>query len=171
MIDCERRVELLQGLVNDIRRQDALVERKDMIEKKLAWMTYEEAYNKYKEIDNDLKIAKQALDETEKKKKQLATNSANIVKKRTTYEKQLTDATNKKKSCEKEINKILDQIESLAEGLKRDEAELETIKESAREKTQRTAENRTVLSVYQKVWMTFSFFFFFQIKVNATYFS
>lgn len=156
LIDSERRVELLQGLVDDIRRQDALVARKEMIEKKLAWMTFEEAYIKYKEIDNDLKLAKQALDETEKKKKTLATNSANVVKKRAMYEKQLTDALNKKKNSQKEINKILEQNEGLVDGLKREEAELESMKEAAREKHQKIAESRTVLSVYQKVCIMFN---------------
>lgn len=169
LIDSERRVELLQGLVDDIRRQDALVARKEMIEKKLAWMTFEEAYIKYKEIDNDLKLAKQALDETEKKKKALATNSANVVKKRATYEKQLTDASNKKKNCQKEINKILEQNESLVDGLKREEAELEAMKEAAREKHQKIAESRTVLSVYQKVCIMF--YLELNVMPDATYFS
>lgn len=50
----ERRIELLQTAVDNIRRQDALVQRKNVIEKKLAWMDFEDLFIKCKEAEKDL---------------------------------------------------------------------------------------------------------------------
>lgn len=148
--DNERRVELLQTAVDNIRRQDAILRRKNVIEKKLAWMDFQEVYEKCKEIDKDLAVSKKQYDDAVKKQKELQKHVDGKVKERQKYEKSLATETAKKKKCVDELNRITGEIEKLENLLRNAKRDLDAYIQSGRERDSRIHECQTVLATYQQ---------------------
>lgn len=151
MLDNERRVELLQGIVDDIQRRDTLAKKKSNIEKKLAWMDYEEAATKYKAIHDDLKLAKKALEDSTQKKNLLDQQVREVDTGRKQLEAQFLDETKKSKNCQREMNRTIEVIENAEHKLSRAEAELREIENSATEYAANINENKMVLMMFEKV--------------------
>lgn len=151
LTDNERRVELLQGTVDDINRRDVLAKKKDVIEKKLAWIEFEETFVKCNEIKSDLKIAQKALNETEQKKRALDTHIRGIDAERATFEKQLSDDTARSKQCQRELERIVGDIEAADGNLQRKQNEIKALEQSAAEYANNLAENKTVLEIFETV--------------------
>lgn len=148
--DNERRVELLQTAVDNIRRQDAILRRKNVIEKKLAWMDFQEVYEKCKEIDKDLAVSKKQYDDAVKKQKELQKHVDGKVKERQKYERSLATETAKKKKCVDELNRITGEIEKLENLLRNAKRDLDAYIQSGRERDSRIHECQTVLATYQQ---------------------
>lgn len=150
----ERRVELLQSVVDDICRRDTLAQKMDVIEKKLAWLEYEREHDRYKVIDADLKIAKNALAETTQKKKELDKHLAELDGERGAYEKQLDAETTKSKQCQREVERIAKEIDEAEYAMQRAGRELAEVEKAAAEYSATLAENKLVLKIFQKVCCT-----------------
>lgn len=146
----ERRVELLQPSVDNIRRQDALVHRKSVIEKKLAWMDFEESYVKCKEVDKDLAVAQKNLNEEVKKRDELQKLADGKIKERQKYEKSLASEANKKKKCVDELNRISGEKEKMDTELRNAKSELDACIQSAEERVCKINESTVVLNTYKQ---------------------
>lgn len=146
----ERRVELLKVHVAEILRQDELVERKDVIGKKLAWMDFEELFVKCKEIDKDLKVATKSHTEAIKKKTDLDKSIQNVTKERQKYESILSKETTKKNKTSNELNRLREEFEKLEDTLTHAKNKFQSIERAANEHQQKLNENQMVLSTYQK---------------------
>lgn len=148
--DNERRVVLLQPSVDNIRRQDALVQRKNVIEKKLAWMDFEDLYVKCKEVEKDLNAALKQRDEATKKQKDLQKHANAKLKERQTYETHLATELTKKKKCSDELNRISAEIEKLEGLLRNAKNDLDGYIQSGRERDGKINECELVLEQYQQ---------------------
>lgn len=148
--DNERRIELLQASVDTIKRQDEMVRRKNVIEKKLAWMDFEELYIKCKEVEKDLTMAKKNYDEMVGKRDDLQQHAANKIKQRQKYEKSLASETTKKKKHIDELNRIAGEIEKLERELSRAKGDLDAYIQSAEERDYKINENQVVLNTYRQ---------------------
>lgn len=146
----ERRVELLQTAVDNIRRQDEILHRKNVIEKKLAWMDFEELYQKCREVSNDLEKTQKKYDENVKKKHDLEKFAEDKKKERQKYEKSLTNESSKKKKCTDELDRISGEIDKLESALHNGKTDLEAYIRSAQEQELKVDENRMVLNTYQQ---------------------
>lgn len=142
----ERRVELLQTTVDNIRRQDELVRRKNVIEKKLAWMDFEEVYQECKVINKDLDSVQKLLNEGLKKKSELQKFNEEKLKERQKYEKSQMSEANKKKKCADELNRIFNEIDKLDSELRNAKSELDEYIKSAEERQYKIDENQLVLN-------------------------
>lgn len=151
LLDNERRVELLQGIVGDIQRRDVLAEKKGNIEKKLAWMNYEEAAAKHKAMSDDLKLAKKSLEESTQKRNALDHQVREVDNGRKQYEAQFLDVNTKSKNCQRDLDRTIEEIESAEYKISRAEAELRDVENSAAEYTANINENKLVLMVFEKV--------------------
>lgn len=151
LLDNERRVELLQGIVEDIQRRDTLAKKRGNIEKKLAWMDYEEAATKYKAVNDDLKLAKKSLAESIQKKSVLDQRVREIDIDRKQLEARFLDETKKSKIHRSQMDEVLDEIESAENKISRAQAELRATESSAAEYTANINENKLVLMVFEKV--------------------
>lgn len=146
----ERKVQQMQATVDDIRRQDELVRRKNVIEKKLAWMDFEEMFVKCKEIDKELKAIQQECEVYVKKRKDLEKHVAEKTKERQKYEKSLASETTKKKKHFEELNRIAGEIEKLESELNRAKGDLDAYIQSAQEREYKINENQIVLNTYRQ---------------------
>lgn len=146
----ERRLEMLQSAVDNIRRQDALVQRKNVIEKKLAWMDFEESYVKCKEVDKDLATAKQQHKVELDKKRELEQLANDKASERQKYEKSLTTEATKKKKCVNELQRITGEIEKLENALTAAQHDLDAHIQNARDHDQKIHECREVLETYEE---------------------
>lgn len=146
----ERRVELLQTSVDNIRRQDGLVRRKNVIEKKLAWMDFEELYQKCKEVEKDLNVAQKRYDEQLKKKNELEKHAEDKLKERQKYEKLQTSEATKKRKCIEELNRITGEIEKLETDLRNAKCDLDAYIQNADERQCKINENQMVLNMLKE---------------------
>lgn len=146
----ESRVELLLPRVNNIRRQDELVHRKSVIEKKLAWMDFEESYVKCKEVDKDLDVAQKNLNKEVKKRDELQKLAEGKIKERQKYEKSLANEANKKKKCVDELNRIGGEIEKAENDLHNAKSDLDACIQSADEQKFKINESKMVLNIYKQ---------------------
>lgn len=146
----ERKVQQMQATVDDIRRQDELVRRKNVIEKKLAWMDFEEMFVKCKEVDKELKAIQQEAEVYVKKRKNLEKHVAEKTKERQKYEKSLANETAKKKKHIEDLNRIAGEIEKLESELNRAKGELDAYIQSAQEREYTINENQIVLNTYRQ---------------------
>lgn len=147
----ERRVELLQSVVDDIHRRDTLAQKMDIIEKKLAWMEFETEHDKYTEIDGDLKLAKKALVETTKKKQELDKHLAELDAERSVFEKELDGETTKSKQCQRKVDRTANEMLEAETELIRAEKDLKAVEQSAAEHSNSLREARLVLQIFKKV--------------------
>lgn len=148
--DNERRVELLQPSVENIRRQDAIVHRKNVIEKKLAWMDFQDSYVKCKEVEKDLDAAQKQRDDAMKKQKDLQKHADGKLKERQNYEKDLATELTQKKKCSDELNRINVEIEKLEGLLRNAKRDLDGYIQSGRERDSKINECEMVLEQYQQ---------------------
>lgn len=148
--DNERRLELLQTTVDNIRRQDQLVQRKNVIEMKLAWMEFQELYQKCKEVDKDLGIAKKKYDEETAKKKELEKYAEGKKMERQKYEKALTKETTNKKKYTNELDRIASQLDELETEMRNAKGDLDAYIKTAQERERKINENRLVLNTFKQ---------------------
>lgn len=146
----ESRVALLQTAVDNIRRQDELVRRKGTIEKKLAWMDFEESYIKCKEVDKELDVAKKNFAEQQKKKNELQKYAEGKAKERQKYEKSLANETTKKKKCVDELNRISGEVEKLEIEMRNAKSDLDAYIQNAEERQRKINENELVLNTFKQ---------------------
>lgn len=146
----ERRFEMLQSTVEQIRRQDALVQRKNVIEKKLAWMDFEDAYVKCKEIDKDLTIANQKHQSELAKKREFEQLASDKGRERQKYEKSLTTEATKKKKCVDELQRITGEIEKSESALTAAQHDLDGHIQNAREHDRKVNDCRMVCEAYEE---------------------
>lgn len=147
--DNERRFETLQTAVEQIRRQDALVQRKNVIEKKLAWMDFEDAYVKCKEVDKDLTVAKKEYETELKKKREFEQLAGDKERERQKYEKSLTSEATKKKKCVDELQRITVEIEKLESALTAAQHDLDGHIQNARDHDRKVNDCRMVFEGYE----------------------
>lgn len=146
----ENRVQLLQTSVDNIRRQDALMQRKNVIEKKLAWMDFNDCSLNCKEISKDLEIAQKKYNEVLQQKKDLQKLAEDKAKERTKYEKLLTTEVAKKKKCTDELNRISGEIEKLENELRNANCDLDAYIQSADERDHKINEAQIFLNTYKQ---------------------
>lgn len=146
----ERRVELLKPLVDEIMRQDQLVERKDLIEKKLAWIEAETMFVQCREIEKELKVVTETHTEAIKSKTELVKSIQNVTNERNNYEKLLSNETKKKNSAGKEVNQLHFEFEKMETKLNQAKKDLQMAEKSASEQQQNIDQNRIFLGTYEK---------------------
>lgn len=146
----ERRVELLKPLVDEIMRQDQLVERKELIEKKLAWMEFETMFLQCKEIEKELKVVTKTHTEAIESKTELEKSIQNVTSDRNNYEKLLSNETKKKNKAANEVNQLHGEFEKMETKLNQAKRDLQAAEKSASEQQQTIDQNRIVLRTYEK---------------------
>lgn len=146
----KRHVELLEPTIASIRERDDLVNQKNMIEKKLAWMDFQVAYAACKEISEDLKKTEEKLKEAQDKKKDLQKLVDEKTKDRQKYEKSLSTEVTKKKKCCDELDRIEGEIEKLSTELRNAKCDLNAYIQSAEERDQKIEDNRLVLNTFKQ---------------------
>lgn len=148
--DNERRLELLQTTVDNIRRQDQLVQRKNMIEKKLAWMDFEKLYLKCREISKDLDVAEKNHKELLAKKKELEAHAESKKLERQKYEKLHSKEVTNKRKYTTELDRISGEVDKLESALSNAKGDLDAYLKQARERESKINDNRLVLNTYQQ---------------------
>lgn len=146
----ERRVELLKRLVDEIIRQDQLAERKELIEKKLAWMEFETMFLHCKEIEKELKVVTKTHTEAIQNKNDLEKTIENVTNERNNYEKLLSNETKKKNKTGNEFNQLHGEFEKMETKLNQAKKDLQIAEKSASEQQQKINQNRIVLETYEK---------------------
>lgn len=146
----EQRLEVLHSAVEKIRRQDALMHRKNVIEMKLAWKDFEDLYIKCKEIEKDLNDVKANQKVEMAKKRELEQMAADKTRERQQYEKSLSAEAGKKKKCENELNRIGGEIEKLESDFNAAQSELDVHIQNAREHDRKVNEHQMVLEQYEQ---------------------
>lgn len=148
--DNERRIELLQTSVDNIHRQDELVRKKNVIEKKLAWMEFETIYLECQEIDKDLTLAQKNHEEKMRLKRDLEKLASDKTKERQKYEKSLaSESLNKKKFSDalKADSRKMNDLENVIHEAKK---QLDAYVENANQHEQKVVENQIILETYEQ---------------------
>lgn len=146
----EKRLEVLQEQVDTIKRQGNLQTRKQLIEKKIAWMEFEKLYLKCKEIDNDLKVARQNYERCKKENDELLKSAAGIVAQRKKYENKLKSESDKRQKCTDELHRIKIEMERVEDALQKAIGDLSFTKQSAAEQQRELKENQLLIKACEK---------------------
>lgn len=148
--DNERRLELLQTTVDNIRRQDELVRRKNVIEMKLAWSDFEELYLKCREVNKDLENVQKKYSEAMAKKNELEKHAEGKKNERQKYEKLLAKETSNKRKYTNELDRIASEMDDLENALRNAKGDLDAYIKYSQERERKIKENRLVLNTYKQ---------------------
>ncbi|XP_031636219.1 structural maintenance of chromosomes protein 5 [Contarinia nasturtii] len=146
----ERHVELLEPTIASIRERDILVNQKNMIEKKLAWMDFQESYAECLKISADLEVTQKKYDEAMEKKNDLQKHIESKAKERQKYEKSLSAEVSKKRKYCNDLDQIGGEIEKLEIELRNAQCDLDIYIRNAEERDQKMDENQLVLNTYKQ---------------------
>lgn len=150
LLEHQKRVELLQPSVDDIRRQDEMTKRIELLKMRIKWLEFEQLYTKCQEIDKEMNAAKKQHSEATKQKSLLTKNVANIAKNRQRYEQAVETEKIPKVKSSNDLQRINGQIEVAQRAINKAKGDLDAQKEAANELVNKIDESRMSLNTFQE---------------------
>lgn len=125
--DHQQRLEALAHIIEEIRANERLCEKRDVIHKKIAWMDFEIVYLKCLEVKKDLKLATEAHNRRHQQHQELLNETKEFQRKRDELERQYQTKTIERRKCGDEIDKLIDDMEKKKSSIRNETNKLQNI--------------------------------------------